>query len=104
MFEHDIRFLSTAFLHVQLVHTTLRRLQRQFLAPLFQYLIQYFTLNSFKKNGEIWRERGPGLGTGGALEILTQALQTCSKHLVNRSEWRRNDKDSQDRRARERKA
>ena len=47
---------------------------------------------------------GPRLGTGATLEILTQALQTYSKHLVNRSEWRRNDKDSQDRRARERKA
>ena len=46
---------------------------------------------------------GPTLGTVGALEIFTQALQTFSKHLVNRSERRRNDKDSQDRRARERK-
>ena len=45
LFEHDIRFLSAAFLHVQLVNTTLRRLQRRFLAPLFQYLIQYSTLN-----------------------------------------------------------
>ena len=47
---------------------------------------------------------GPRFGTVGALEILTQALQTFCKHLVNRSERRRNDKDSQDRRARERKA
>ena len=47
---------------------------------------------------------GPRLSTSGTLEILTQALQTYSKNLVNRSEWRRNDKDSQDRRARERKA
>ena len=50
------------------------------------------------------RGGGPRFGTVGALEILTQALQTFSKHVVNRSERRRNDKDSQDRRARERKA
>ena len=56
----------------------------------------------FILDGEIWR-RDLRLVTGGALEILTQALQTCFKHLVNRSEWRRNDKDSQDRRAQERK-
>ena len=61
------------------------------------------------KKGEIWRGEGgggggPRFGTVRALEILTQALQTFSKHLVNRSERRRNDKDSQDRRARERKA
>jgi len=62
-----------------------------------------FYIKFILKNGEIWRG-GPRLVTGGALEILTQALQTCFKHLVNRSEWRRNDKDSQDRRAQERKS
>ena len=67
-----------------------------------------FYIKFILKNGEIWRGEGggggPRFGTVGALEILTQALQTFSKHLVNRSERRRNDKDSQDRRARERKA
>ena len=64
-----------------------------------------FYIKFILKSGEIWRgEGGPRFGTVGALEILTQALQTFSKHLVNRSERRRNDKDSQDRRARERKA
>ena len=65
-----------------------------------------FYIKFILKNGEIWRGEGggPRFGTVGALEILTQALQTFSKHLVNRSERRRNDKDSQDRRERERKA
>ena len=84
LFEHDIRFLSTAFLHVQLVHTTLRRLQRQFLAPLFQYLIQYFTLNSLKKKwrnmegagSQTWHRRSLGDFNASVANVLQTSCES----------------------------
>ena len=75
--EHDIRFLSAAFLYVQLLNTTLWRLQRRFLAPLFQIFDPIFYIKLTLKNGEIWR------GEGGAQIWHSRSLGDFNASVAN---------------------